>query len=412
MDNFKIIKFTDGDFSLDVKVSVEDGTIWLSASEIAKLFNVSIATARRVIKSTYNLIESDVILSTEKKSKNDFILRLSHKTRPITLYGNSFIIEIEKQLKGKHFRAFENFIIKNQRYKESDNNSRNNNIVIFDNGTVKLDVSVSPKEETVWLTQEQIATLFETTQQNISFHIKNIFEEGELEIDSVHKDFLYTAHDNKQYFVSHYNLDLILAIGYRIKGKVAIDFRKWVTKILKDYLINGCAINDRCDDSSFYKGLINLNNQYMELKEELKVLKESNLYLLEREKIFFNGEYFDAFEFVSDILAKAKNNIKIVDPYFDRHGLSFLKRLPQNIEKKVYKSKKSKLANIDIQKFTAQYGKVAISTIDIFHDRFIIIDDQLCYALGTSLNHMGKRVFAVNQIETKGLVEAILSHLN
>ena len=130
MDNFETIKFTDGDFSLDVKVSVEDGTIWLSANEIAKLFNVSIATARRVIKSTYNLIESDVILSSEKKSKNDFILRLSHKTRPITLYGNSFIIEIEKELKSKHFRTFENFIIKSQRNKESDNNSGNNNIVI------------------------------------------------------------------------------------------------------------------------------------------------------------------------------------------------------------------------------------------------------------------------------------------
>ena len=143
-----------------------------------------------------------------------------------------------------------------------------------------------------------------------------------------------------------------------------------------------------------------------------KVLKENNLYLLKKEKIFFNGEYFDAFEFVSEILSMAKTKIIIIDPYFDRHALSFLKELPQNIEKRVYKSKKSKLANIDIQKFTAQYGKVAISTIDNFHDRFIIIDDQLCYALGTSLNHMGKRVFAVNQIETKGLVEAILSSLN
>lgn len=412
MDKFKTIKFTDGDLSLDVRVSVEDGTIWLSANEIAILFNVSIATARRVIKSTYKRIESDVILSSEKKSKNDFILHLSHKTRPITLYGFNFIIEIEKDLKSEHFRAFENFIIKNKWLKEPNNHSRDNNVVIFDNGTVKLDVNISLSEETVWLTQEQIATLFETTQQNVSLHIKNIFDEGELEMNSVFKDFLYTAQDNKQYIVSHYNLDLILAIGYRIKGKVAIDFRKWVTKILKDYLINGIAINDRCDDSMFYKGLINLNNQYAELKEELKAIRESNLYLLEKEKVFFNGEYFDAFDFVSEILAMAKTSIKIIDPYFDRHGLSFLRRLPEGIEKRVYKSKKSKLANIDIQKFTAQYGKITISTIDNFHDRFIIIDDQLCYALGTSLNHMGKRVFAVNKIETKELVNAILVRLN
>lgn len=406
MDNFKLIKFTDGDISLDVRVSVEDGTIWLSANEMAILFKVAATTIRRIIKSTYNV--DDTTKSAINANNASFASMVVHlpKKKPFIVYGLEVIKTIGLRFNNNAISKLESFVIK------SLNTNDNNNIIIYNNGSANLNVSIDPNEETVWLSQEQIATLFNTTQQNVSLHIKNILEEGELEIDSVHKDFLYTAKDNKQYYVSHYNLDLILAVGYRIKGRVAIDFRKWVTKILKSYIINGAAINDEKNDSIFYKGLINLNNQYAELKSELEALKANNYQFIEKEKIFFNGEYFDAFDFICNLLGKAKTNIKIVDPYFDRKGLSFLKRTSPTVEKKIFKSDRSKLLNIDLQKYESQYGKITLKTINNFHDRFIIIDDELCYALGTSLNTMGKRVFAVNQIETKGLVEAILSHLN
>ncbi len=409
MDNFKTIKFTDGDFSLDVRVSVEDGTIWLSANEIAKLFDVSIATARRVIKSTYNLIESDVILSSEKKSKNDFILRLSHKTRPITLYGNSFIIEIEKELKGKHFRTFENFIIKNQRYKESDNNSENNNIIIFDNGTIKLDVSVSPKEETVWLTQVQISLLFETTVSNISMHIKNILSDNELDPNSVIKDFLSTAQDNKQYLVQQYNLDMILAIGYRIKGKRAIEFRKWVSNVLKEYMIKGYAINESRAIVTA-DNFLRLENEIYSLKNKIESIVKDNSYV--KEKIVFKGEVFDAYELISSIVSKANNKIIIIDPYFDYQSLIFLKKVSPKVDRIIYKSRFSALSIGEINKFIIQYGKITVIDNNDFHDRFIIIDDKECYSIGSSLNHAGTKTFGIIKIETNELVEAILSHLN
>lgn len=284
MDNFKTIKFTDGDISLDVRVSVKDGTIWLSANEMATLFNVATTTIRRIIKSTYNVDNTTKsAINANNASFASMVVR-SSKKKPFIVYGLEVIKMIGARFNNNAISKLESFVIK------SLNINDNNNIIIYNNGNANLNVNIDPKEETVWLSQDQIATLFNTTQQNVSLHIKNIFEEGELEIDSVHKDFLYTAKDNKQYYVSHYNLDLILAVGYRIKGKVAIDFRKWVTKILKSYIINGAAINDEKNDSIFYKGLINLNNQYAELKGELETLKANNYQLIEKEKIFFNGE--------------------------------------------------------------------------------------------------------------------------
>lgn len=402
MDKFKTIKFTDGDLSLDVRVSVEDGTIWLTKQELAILFSRDRSFISRVIKTTY--IDSR-LSEVGTCAKNAHVVCKNGRNYYSDLYNIDIVKEIDKRLSTNKAALLLNAI------GDCDPETNKSNHFIYNNGCTFIDVTISPKEETVWLSQDQISNLFDTTQQNVSLHIKNIFEEGELDMSSVYKEFLYTAKDNKQYLVAHYNLDLILAIGYRIKGKIAIDFRKWATKILKNYLFNGVAFNDGGDNSIFYKGLTNLSNQYAELKEEIRLLKTNNT-LIEKENIFFNGEYFDAYEFVSDLLSKAKRNIKIIDPYFDRKGLSFLKKISSNIEKKIYKSSKSKLMNIDLQKFESQYGKITMKTIDNFHDRFIIIDDQLCYALGTSLNHMGKRVFAVNQIETKELVDAILARLN
>lgn len=406
MDKFRTTKFTDGDLSLDVRVSVEDGTIWLSANEIAKLFDVSIATARRVIKSTYKRIESDVILSSEKKSKNDFILHLSHKTRPITLYGNNFIIEIEKEIKSEHFEAFKNLVARNF---GSNDHIENGQIVIFDNGSLSLDVTVSPKEDTVWLTQVQISLLFETSVSNVSMHIKNILNDGELDSDSVIKDFLSTAQDNKQYLVQQYNLDMILAIGYRIKGKRAIEFRKWASNILRDYMIKGYVINESRTLVTA-DNFLRLENEFYNLKNKIENIITNNSFA--KEKIVFKGEVFDAYELICSIISKATKNVKIIDPYFDYKSLIYLKNVPSNIDRVIYKSHYSTLSLKEIHKFMSQYGNITVVENNDFHDRFIIIDDRECYSIGASLNYAGTKTFGIIKIETKELVDAILDSLN
>lgn len=123
----------------------------------------------------------------------------------------------------------------------------NNNIVIYqtDDGTTKIDVKL--EDETVWLSQQQMADLYDTTKQNISLHIKNIFDEEELDINSTVKEFLTVQKEGNRKVerkVKYYNLDMILSLGYRIKSKVATNFRKWATERLKEYMIKGFTMDD------------------------------------------------------------------------------------------------------------------------------------------------------------------------
>lgn len=119
-----------------------------------------------------------------------------------------------------------------------------NNMIIYvsKDGNVKVDVNI--QNEDIWMSQDIMANLYDTTKQNISYHLNNIFKEEELNKNSVVKDFLTTANDGKNYNVLHYNLDAIIAVGYRINSKKATEFRIWATKVLREYMIKGFALND------------------------------------------------------------------------------------------------------------------------------------------------------------------------
>ena len=123
--------------------------------------------------------------------------------------------------------------------------AKENEIVLFETEDAKVRLTVPIQEDTVWLTQAQMTELFDTSKQNVSLHINNCFKEGELDKDSVVKDFLTTASDGKNYKTKYYNLDVIISVGYRIKSQRGIEFRRWANKVLKDYIIKGYAINDK-----------------------------------------------------------------------------------------------------------------------------------------------------------------------
>ena len=125
----------------------------------------------------------------------------------------------------------------------NSNTNEKNEIIIFENQEVKLEVNM--KDETVWLNLEQMTRLFGRDKSVISRHIRNIFSEGELEQSSVVAKFATTASDGKTYNVDYYNLDMIISVGYRVKSQNGITFRKWATKILKDYMIKGYATNQK-----------------------------------------------------------------------------------------------------------------------------------------------------------------------
>ena len=123
--------------------------------------------------------------------------------------------------------------------------AKENEIVLFETEDAKVRLTVPIQEDTVWLTQAQMTELFDTSKQNVSLHINNCFKEGELDKDSVVKDFLTTASDGKNYKTKYYNLDVIISVGYRVKSQRGIEFRRWANKVLKDYIIKGYAINDK-----------------------------------------------------------------------------------------------------------------------------------------------------------------------
>ena len=122
---------------------------------------------------------------------------------------------------------------------------QNNEIILFETSDKKVTLSVPMDGDTVWLSQAQMAELFDTTKQNVSLHANNCFKEGELNKKSVVKDFLTTASDGKNYKTKYYNLDVIISVGYRVKSKRGIEFRQWASKILKQYMIDGYAINEK-----------------------------------------------------------------------------------------------------------------------------------------------------------------------
>ena len=192
---------------------------------MAKLFMRNESTVRRHIKATYNELSEQVRSGCAKNART---LCKDGKYYNITIYNEQIIKAIAERLNSDKYTELLNYL------KNSTGKSENkNNLIIYNNGSISLDVTISPEEDTVWLSQTQIALLFETTQQNVSLHIKNILEEGELYYDSVHKDFLYMPYGQREYKVRLFNLDLILTVGYRIKSKCAVKFRNWLKIKLK-----------------------------------------------------------------------------------------------------------------------------------------------------------------------------------
>ena len=168
-----------------------------------------------------------------------------------------------------------------------------------------LQLEVIIKDETVWLTQAQMVNLFKATKQNISLHINNIFKEGELQQDSVVKEYLTTASDGKRYKVKFYNLDVIISVGYRVKSKRGTQFRIWATNVLRDYLLKGHAISYRVE---------RIEKKLIEHEQKFDLLITN---LPPNQGIFFDGQIFDAYTFVSDLLKSASKTIVLIDNYID-----------------------------------------------------------------------------------------------
>jgi len=249
-----------------------------------------------------------------------------------------------------------------------------------------LQLEVIIKDETVWLTQAQMVNLFKATKQNISLHINNIFKEGELQQDSVVKEYLTTASDGKRYKVKFYNLDVIISVGYRVKSKRGTQFRIWATNVLRDYLLKGHAISYRVE---------RIEKKLIEHEQKFDLLITN---LPPNQGIFFDGQIFDAYTFVSDLVKSASKTIVLIDNYIDESVLLLLSKRKKGVKATIYTQQITRHIRQDLEKHNAQYEPIEIFEFKKAHDRFMVIDKQRVYHIGASLKDLGKKWFAFSHI--------------
>ncbi|HRZ43353.1 MAG TPA: RhuM family protein [Bacteroidales bacterium] len=264
-------------------------------------------------------------------------------------------------------------------------------IVIYrtsDNPDFQIEVRI--EDETVWLTQTQLAELFEATKQNISLHISNIFREGELEPQSTVKEYLTVQMEGNRKVrrkLSFYNLDVIISVGYRVKSHQGTQFRIWANKVLKEYLLKGYAISHRLDK---------VERKLIEHDQKFELLINTNL--PQKEGIFYDGQIFDAWEFVCGLIKEATRSIVLIDNYIDESVLSLLAKRQPGVGAEIYTSRIEQVLSNDLKRHNAQYPAIELKIFDKSHDRFLIIDQKTVYHIGASLKDLGKKWFAFSRI--------------
>jgi len=268
-------------------------------------------------------------------------------------------------------------------------------IIIYQPDDKSTHLEVRIDEETVWLSQAQMVELFNSTKQNISLHINNIFKEGELTPTSTIKEYLTVQMEGErkvQRKITVYNLDVIISVGYRVKSQRGTQFRIWANHVLKAYLLKGYVINQRVD---------RIEEKLLEHDQKFDLLIKTNL--LPNEGVFYDGQIFDAYQFASDIIKSATKSIVLIDNYVDESVLTLLSKRNNGVTATIYTASVTKQLKLDLKRFNAQYPVIEVKTFTRSHDRFLIIDNATVYHIGASLKDLGKKWFAFSKIKLDAL---------
>ena len=277
--------------------------------------------------------------------------------------------------------------------------SNNNQIIIYQTADNQTQIDVHLENETVWLTQAQMAELFQKDRTVISRHIRNVFNEGELEEQSTCAKFAHMGNDGlQQYETVMYNLDVIISVGYRVKSQRGTAFRIWATKVLKEYMLRGYAVNQRIVyvEEYFDKRLRAHEQRIENVEQKIDFFVRTSL--PPHQGIFYDGQIFDAYTFINDRIREATTRIILIDNYIDDSVLTMLAKRADKVAATIYTKKPTAQLQLDIQKHNAQYPPIDIVTFDRSHDRFLCIDETV-YHLGASIKDLGKKWFAFCRME-------------
>ena len=252
-----------------------------------------------------------------------------------------------------------------------------------------IELEVRIEAETVWLTQAQMALLFGCSTDNVGLHLKNIYDEQEIDPISTAEEISVVRREGKRMVtrrVRHYNLDAILSVGYRVSSANATKFRQWANKVLKDYLLRGYAINQRIE---------RLEQRVSKTEEKIDLFVRTSLPPVEG--VFYDGQIFDAHVFASNLIKSAKSSIVLIDNYVDESVLTTLSKRENNVSAKIVTKSISDQFQLDLNRHNSQYPKIYVEERTDIHDRFLIIDDTV-YHIGASLKDLGKKLFAFSKL--------------
>ncbi|MCK9562636.1 MAG: virulence RhuM family protein [Bacteroidales bacterium] len=283
----------------------------------------------------------------------------------------------------------------------------NNEIILYQSDELTERIEVRMEDDTVWLSQQQMADLFGRGRSTITEHINNIFKEGELIEEVVCREFRHTTQHGaitgkvQERKGKYYNLDVIISVGYRVKSKQGTQFRIWATNVSRDYLLKGYALNQRMN--RIENAVENLTTKVDKIDFQIKSSE------LPAQGVFFDGQVFDAYELTSKIIRSAKKEIILIDNYIDESTLAHLAKKRKQVKVEIYTQKITQQLQLDIKKANEQYGHYEIKKLTLSHDRFLIVDQKELYHLGASLKDLGKKWFAFSKMNH--LTELILLQL-
>ena len=278
-----------------------------------------------------------------------------------------------------------------------------NEIVIYQPDEI-INLEVRVENESVWLTLNQIATLFDRDKSVISRHINNIYKEKELaKTSTVAKNATVQIENGRSIVrqMDYYNLDVIISVGYRVKSQRGTQFRIWANQVLKHYLLKGYAINSRLTqlEQRMDNKLLEHERRISENEKQIGFFVRTAL--PPTEGVFCDGQIFDAYVFASGLIKSAKTSIVLIDNYVDESTLLLLSKRKKGVSATIYTKGILQAFQQDFDRHNLQYEPIKVLTITNVHDRFFIIDNTV-YHLGASLKDLGKKLFAFSKMELAG----------
>lgn len=269
----------------------------------------------------------------------------------------------------------------------------NNEIILYQSDDLPERIEVRIEEETVWLSLNQISQLFGRDKSVISRHLSNIYKEGELNKEAtVAKNATVQIEAGRKVKreIEYYNLDAIISVGYRVNSKQGTQFRIWATNVLRDYLLKGYVLNQRMN---------RVENNVDELNRKVEAIAlQIQSSELPNQGIFFDGQVFDAYTFVADLIRKAEKSLILIDNYIDDSVFTLLNKRKKGVTCLCYTQIINKNLQLDLEKHNAQYPAINLKELKTVHDRFLIIDEKELYLIGASLKDLGKKP-VVSEVE-------------